>query len=146
MKTKIQTILLSMGVLFGLTLCAEPAGNPEAEVRSCIQAFVKAGDTYDAQAVDAVLNENYRVVMNRLFGSSDIMLIDKATYIEKISTKEWGGDKRKVEILAIAVNGPNATAKVSLVGAQTKVTSIFSLVQDAKGHWTLISDIPVFEK
>ncbi len=116
----------------------------EKSIEACITGFAKAGDLNDVPALSAYLDANYRVVMNRLFGSEEVQVVDKTFYLEKIRTKEWGGDTRTINVEGILINGDSATAKVKLVGEKSTVSSLFLLVKNAEGSWQIVSDTPVF--
>jgi len=63
-------------------------------VEKVIAAFSKAGDDNNAEKLATYLDDNYRIVMNRLFGSTEVSVMPKSVYLDKISSKEFGGDKR----------------------------------------------------
>ncbi|XOV65898.1 MAG: nuclear transport factor 2 family protein [Fluviicola sp.] len=111
-------------------------------IETTVRGFLKAGDQNDAKSIDTFLDDNYRVVMNQLFGSSAVMVISKDVYLSKIESKEWGGDTRKVTIENIQVNGNTASAKVTQVGSKATFISTMILVQHADGQWKLIGDVP----
>ncbi len=140
-----QTILMS---LFGLLLSTTISCAQESEiskVKKTIYEFSKAGDAYDVKALERCLDDNYRVVMNRLFGSQEVNVVPRAVYIEKIKSKEWGGDERKVTIDNLILNGNTASAKVILAGSKTTFVSLIDLVKDGKGQWKLVSDMPLIK-
>lgn len=108
-----------------------------------IQAFANAGDDNDYIQLDKLLDNNYRVVMNRLFGSTDVSIVPKAVYLEKIRSKEWGGDTRILTIEEVLLNNTTASAKVVFEGTKMTFVSILMLVKNADNEWVLISDTPV---
>ena len=134
--------LLSTG-FFGATLYGQQADLKSIE--ATILAFAKAGDQSNAAEVAQYLDDNYRVVMNRLFGSSSVSIVDKAGYLDKIRTKEWGGDNRKVRILNVIINGNTATAQTNLVGTKITFISLFTLIKNADGLWKLVQDMPIIQ-
>ena len=115
----------------------------EKAIKETIIGFSKAGDKNDADKLATYLDDNYRILMNRLFGSSEVSVMTKDIYLEKIRTKEYGGDNRKVEIESILLNGSNASAKVSFVGSKITFVSILILIKDGNNEWKLVSDVPV---
>lgn len=115
----------------------------EKAIRNVIENFAKAGDNNDTSALDRCLDENYRVVMNQLFGSDAVAVIPRSVYLQKIASKEWGGDRREAIIEKISVNGNTAVARVNFKGQKMTFRSLIMLVKDAKGQWKLISDTPV---
>jgi len=116
--------------------------NAMTQLETTIHAFASAADNSDVKALDQLLDVNYRIVMNRLFGSKTASIMDKATYLEKIETKVFGGDKRTVNIRNMNINGTVATAEVEMVGKMT-VVSLLQFIQTADGQWKLVSDMPM---
>lgn len=112
-------------------------------VKKIITAFALAGDRNDAVLLNKQLHDNYRIVMNQLFGSKELAIMDKPTYLEKIRSKEFGGDTRKLIFEKIIINGNTAVAKVIMKGEKSTFHSIISLVKNANNKWKLISDTPV---
>lgn len=140
MKKHLFSILTALMLVVA---CAAHTGKSnEKTIEKTIKAFAAAGDQQNAEKLDDLLSEHYRVVMNQLFGSKDISILNKEAYLGKIRNKEFGGDKRKVGIENLVISGHNASAKVTLSGEKLTMVSILVLVQNAKGDWQLISDTP----
>ncbi|MFS4449707.1 nuclear transport factor 2 family protein [Maribacter sp. 2307UL18-2] len=137
-----RIILMGIFALFMSAGCNAQSSDEKA-IKETIIAFSKAGDKNDADKLATYLDDNYRIIMNRLFGSSDVSVMNKDTYLEKIKTKEYGGDNRKVEIETIVLNGSNASAKVSFIGSKMTFISTIILIKDEKNGWQLVSDVPV---
>lgn len=114
----------------------------EKNIHKVIKLFSKAGDTRDLIALDKVLDDNYRIVMNQLFGSEEISTMDKATYLSMIKSEKFGGDDRRVEIKETLINGKNAVCIVNLWGKAMNVRSTLSLIKDASETWRIVSDTP----
>ncbi len=112
-------------------------------IETILTAYVQAGDRQDPEALDLLLDDEYRVVLNRLFGSEEVTILEKQAYLDKIRSKEFGGDKRTMEIEQLSVYGTSATARVRLRGAQFSSLSFLHVIQDTDGDWRLISDMPV---
>ncbi len=142
MKKLILTAIA--GILFSVNLYSQT--NDMEAVKQTITAFSKAGDTNDVSELEKHLDDNYRVVMNRLFGSTEVAVMPRAAYIEKIRTKEFGGDTRKLTIENIVVNGNTASARVTFAGTKMTFVSLITLVRDNEGAWRLISDVPVIQE
>ena len=115
----------------------------DQSIKKVILAFAKAGDTNNAEDLNIYLDDNYRVVMNRLFGSNDVTVMSRDMYIEKIRSKEFGGDSRTVKFHSITVNGNTASVRVTMTGTKMTFHSILNLIQNKDGQWKLISDMPV---
>lgn len=116
------------------------------DVETLIRAFVNAGDQQDQTAVASLLDENYRTIMNKLFGSEETSLMDKATYLSLLESGKIGGDTREVKIKSIDIVQDNAYVKAELIGKKLKFTSFFLLVKTRSNEWKLISDMPYIEK
>ncbi len=143
MKNPIVFFLISLFVLSFQGLRAQ--SSDEKAIKSLITEFAEAGDQNDAQALDRILDENYRVVMNRLFGSSEVSIMPRSVYLEKIDNGEFGGDKRRVDISRILVNGSNAFVEATLKGKKMTMVSLFACVKDEKGKWKLLTDMPTVQ-
>ena len=137
-----KIILMGIFALF-MTAGCNAQSSDEKAITETIIGFSKAGDKNDADKLATHLDDNYRIVMNRLFGSSEVSVMTKDIYLEKIRTKEYGGDNRKVEIESIVLNGSTASAKVSFVGSKMTFVSILILIKDGNNEWKLVSDVPV---
>jgi Putative lumazine-binding len=137
-----RLILMSVFALFMTAACNAQSADEKA-IKETIIGFSKAGDNSDADKLATYLDGNYRIVMNRLFGSSEVSVMTRDIYLGKIKTKEYGGDNREVEIESIVLNGSTATAKVSFVGSKMTFVSILILVKDENNIWKLIGDMPV---
>lgn len=115
----------------------------EKAIKQVITDFMKAGDQQDVAALEAVLDTHYRVVMNRLFGSSEVAVLPREVYLQKIAAKEFGGDKRKLDFQEFLINGITASVKVKSTGEKMSMVSLLTLVQDDKGSWKIVEDAPV---
>ncbi|MEP4533819.1 MAG: nuclear transport factor 2 family protein [Cyclobacteriaceae bacterium] len=137
----IKSILMT-SLLAGIFACTAQKTSDKEAIESAIVKFAKSGDENDSDKLSEVLDNNYRVVMNQLFGTTVTTTVDRATYLGKIESKEWGGDTRRVNVLMIDVNGNNAVAKVEMKGEKLTMTSYFLLVKDVDGEWKLVTDLP----
>ena len=77
------------------TFFAANAQNKEMKnIEKAIIGFAQAADNSDADKLATYLDDNYRIVMNRMFGSAEIATMNKVDYLENIKTKVFGGDKK----------------------------------------------------
>ena len=83
--------------------------------------------------------------MNRLFGSEVVSVMNKTDYLAKIESKEYGGDKRQVEVKSILINGTTASVNVLFKGEKMTFNSIMIMVKDKNDDWKLISDTPMIQ-
>jgi ketosteroid isomerase-like protein len=138
MKSSILFILLAM---VSMPISQTQPTDMEA-IQLTITAFAKAADQNDAKTLAQYLDPNYRIVMNQLFGSSEVNIMPRAVYLDKIAKKEFGGDDRSLKFENISINGASASAIVLLKGKKMTFRSIFTLVKNAEGKWKLVSDVP----
>lgn len=120
----------------------KPSSPDEQLVRETIISFAKAADVNDDQKLATFLDDNYRIVMNQLFGSDVVAIMPKEVYLEKIRTKEFGGDTRKVEFQSLSMNGMNAVVKVKFAGTKMTFVSLITLVKNKDQEWKIISEVP----
>jgi Putative lumazine-binding len=139
MHTKLFALLLCGGLMS--TSC-EGKSKEVPAVQQVIRLFAEAGDKQDVSSLEGLLDPSYRIVMNQLFGSAEVNVMDRSTYLGKIASKEFGGDKRTVKILSTDILGNTAVVKVVFAGEKLTFTSQIQLVKNAKGEWKLISDTP----
>lgn len=138
------TVLIMLFGLLSLNSYAQDMKDLTS-VKETVNRFVKAGDTHDVAALDKVLHDQYRVSMNQLFGSQELLVWDKATYLKMIKAKKIGGDPRTFEIVGVQLNGKNAIVNVIMESSKTRFNSFFMLVKNADGNWQLLSDFPTIE-
>jgi ketosteroid isomerase-like protein len=138
MKTTILIGLLGLAATVGFSQTTEIDA-----VKKVITAFSLAGDKNDAIELANYLDDNHRLVMNRLFGSKEVSIMTKAVYVEKVRTKEYGGDNRALTIENVVINGTAASAKVIFKGKKNTVIALIQLIKNEKGDWKLVSDIPI---
>tara|TARA_R110000737_G_scaffold351754_1_gene394955 strand:+ start:1124 stop:1534 length:411 start_codon:yes stop_codon:yes gene_type:complete len=112
------------------------------EVKKTIMQFATAADYQDPIILEEVLDANFRVVMNRLFGLEGVTIMPREVYLAKIKNKEFGGDKREVTISNVTINGNTANALVSFKGSKMTFVSTLLLVLTKEGKWKLVADLP----
>ncbi|MBI1192757.1 MAG: DUF4440 domain-containing protein [Bacteroidetes bacterium] len=116
-----------------------------SSVRKTVEAFALAADQSDVDRLDALLHPEFRIAMNRLFGSQDLVLMSKAGYLEKIRAKEFGGTPRTLVMTDVQVKGTTATVSAVFKGSSMSFHSYLTLVQDAGGQWRVVQDVPVLD-
>lgn len=137
-----KSIILATMALFAINNNAQ-ATQPEFEkVSEAIYAFASAADNNNVTELKSVLDDNFRVVMNQLMGSDKVVVLNKETYLQMVSSGKLGGDKREVKINGIDINGNNAVANVVLKGSKFTINSYLLLVKDATGKWLIVNDLP----
>lgn len=119
------------------------AQNEQEKVESAIFQFAQAGDERNIEQLQtSILQEEFKVTINRIFGSDKLTMLSKSAYIQMIKDGKLGGDKRTVEILSLDITKGNAIAKVKLTGSKMTFTSYYLLVKNGEGQWQLLHDLP----
>ena len=100
MNTNISNIMMTV---FGTMVFSIAQGQETGveEVKKTIMQFATAADYQDPIILEEVLDANFRVVMNRLFGLEGVTIMPREVYLAKIKNKEFGGDKREVPSMEI---------------------------------------------
>ena len=137
---KTNAVILALSLFSSLSMAQVP--DEKKKIESAIISFAKFADSQDSKSLDELLDKNFRLVMNQLFGSKEVVIMTREIYLEKISKKEFGGDKREVKIENLIVVGKNASARVQFKGAKMKLVSLIHLVQNSGGEWKLVNDVP----
>lgn len=140
---KTNTVVLVLSLLSTLTLAQTP--DAKKKVESAIANFAKAADDQNTKALNYLLDKNFRLIMNQMFGSTETVVMSREAYLDKIEKKEFGGEKRELKIEAILINGKNASAKVLFKGSKMTFVSLLQLAQDAEGNWKLVNDMPTLQ-
>jgi ketosteroid isomerase-like protein len=138
MKTNLLTLALSLAPL----LLTAQTVDEKKKVEEAIITFGKSADAQDVKALDLVLDKNFRVLMNQMFGNTETVAMYKEMYLDKIGKKEFGGEKREVKIEQVIINGKNASAIVTFKGSKMTFVSLLQLSQDANGKWKIVNDAP----
>lgn len=142
-----KSLFLIMSVFFASNVDLKNANknsDTEAIVKT-VEQFVKNADKRDIKGVDAVLHSNFRAIVNRLFGSEEVSIMDKALYLDLLKQGKIGGDERKIMIESIHFEGNNAFVKATLDGKKSVFHTFIQLVEEVSGEWKIISDMPNIE-
>jgi len=142
---KKNMFLLSM-ILAGIFPATAQNATDLAKIEAVVTTFSNAGDLQDALKLDKILHPQFRAVVNRAFGSSDLSLMDKAIYLQLMKDKKIGGDKREVFLLQTDIGKNIATVKAILQGRELRFTTFISLVKLENGEWQIVGDFPEIEK
>lgn len=125
--------------LLGMSLFTVAVGQTGSDIEKAVISYSRAGDSQNAAILKSLLHDNHRLVWHD--GTKAPFVLDKAGYISKIESKEWGGDNRKVTIEAVeSFDGVNATVKAILDGNKAQMRSMFSLIK-VDGEWKIIEEL-----
>jgi hypothetical protein len=135
--------ILTLTMMTSLTTLAQ---TDKVSIEQVVNQFAKAGDLRDVAKLKDLLHDDFRLAMNRLFGSETVTLLTKPAYLKMVEDGKLGGDSRSVQILSIDITENNAAVKVSLKGKALTFQSYYHLVKNVAGQWQLISDLPFARK
>lgn len=135
-------VLLSIASFCMAAFAGVLTGNDSDQVAAAVKTFVKSADKQDMERMDAILHQEYRTVVNRLFGSDKVSVMDKSTYLSMMKEGKIGGDKRKIEIKEIKIHGNNAMVEATFTGEKLVFETFLQLAKDVSGEWKVISDFP----
>lgn len=116
------------------------------QISQTVQEFSASADIQSPTRMDAILHNDFRVVANQLFGSSEVSLIDKKSYLDLLKAGKVGGDTRQVIIHSITMEGNNAFVSASFTGNTLIFNTFIQLVKSDTGQWTIIGDMPTIKK
>lgn len=144
----IIAVLLSTNLFAQDKIASEPSlftttklnMNNKKEIEKTLKKYLKAGDDNDVQALEDVTHANFRIVLNDK-KEADIKIVDRATYIDLIAKKVFGGTPRKVEIQLLDIFGnTNATVKTKLTSGEVTFYNYYSLLK-VDGKWWVVQDL-----
>lgn len=116
------------------------------QVSEAVHAFAKNADEQDVNAMDKLLHEQFRAIVNQAMGSKEVQIIDKGSYLNLLKAKKLGGDTRSVTILSIDLEAQNALVKARFSGKKRTFITFIQLVANAEREWKIVSDLPVIQK
>ena len=81
----IKKILVLSLFLFGSAAIAQSSKKSRTDIENVIKAFSQAVDSRNSEALEPLLNENFRVVANRFPTDDKTSIINKEVYIQLLS-------------------------------------------------------------
>ncbi len=143
MKT-IYLLLLGLFSVTGTIGQNPKSDNMEQEVKAVITSFQEAIAKRNVESLDQLLNKDFRVMANQFKGMDGTLLLSKEAYLKMMSEGKIGGTMYAVEFHEVLVTGHTAAVDVTFASNEEASMHLYLLlVQDTKGHWTLISDLPL---
>jgi hypothetical protein len=143
--SKFLITALAAFLLAGGGLHAQSGGELRS-IGTAVREFAAFADLQQAEGLERVLHPQFRAVVNRPFGSTEISLMDKATYLQLIRERKIGGDTREVHLLSVDIVNQNATVKAVFEGKALRFVTFISLVRTPEGQWQVIGDMPDISK
>ncbi|WMX14268.1 nuclear transport factor 2 family protein [Aureispira sp. CCB-E] len=138
-------------LLLGTILCLSLTdnygqSNSAKGIVDVVEMFAKSADQQNVTKMKKVLHKDFRALVNRMFGSKDLSVTDKETYLSLLEAKKIGGDDRAVRINSISIQGANAYVHATFVGKKLIFNTYLLLVEQEDGTWQIVNDMPVIEK
>jgi len=136
---------MKTSIVFFFTLTsflAMSQSSDELAIKQLIIKFENATAKQNVDLLDPLLNSEFRVAMNQLFGSTELAIMNRATYVQKIQDKVFGGESREIDILQQSISGNTAMAVVLLKGEKMTIKSMYSMAKNKNGQWQLVQDFP----
>ena len=120
------------------------SANPDLPlIEDAIKRFMRGGDESDTALLDAVLHDQFRVIVNQgVLGAETLRVLDKPAYLKMIADKKYGGVPRSVRIASVSSAGSVAAAEVRTSSVRSDMTSFLHVVKDGDGNWQIIGDTP----
>ncbi|MEL6632246.1 MAG: nuclear transport factor 2 family protein [Bacteroidota bacterium] len=119
------------------TSCAQ---NLEKQISSVVKTFTQGGDSYDLAKLESSLHADYRMVWHD-GQNAQAFIADKTTFVDKVKSKEWGGDSRKVRIEEVhIISEANAYVKATLKGDKADFFSHYTLI-NSEGKWQIVHEL-----
>ncbi|MEM6696989.1 MAG: nuclear transport factor 2 family protein [Bacteroidota bacterium] len=143
-----KSLFLIMSVFFASNSNLDTV-EKDADMNAVIEAveqFVESADQRNVEQMDVIMHSNFRAIVNRLFGSEEVSIMDKALYLDLLKQGKIGGDDRTITIESIHFEGNNALVKASFEGKELVFHTFMQLVRETSGDWKIISDMPNIEK
>ena len=115
----------------------------KAQIKTVIEAFVKAGEERNINSYDSILHPNFRVVANHYPSPDKTTFLNKETYIDLIKKKVIGGTKFNLIFKDISLVEHSATVQIQLAASKGGQIITFLLIKNAQQQWQIVSDMAV---
>ncbi|MFK7934629.1 MAG: nuclear transport factor 2 family protein [Saprospiraceae bacterium] len=116
-----------------------------SKISEVIHTFSMAVDQRQVKAADGVLHADFRALVNQFMGSDGVTVLPKSAYLDMLKQEKIGGDQRQVKVHSINLTNNVAVARVTFTGKELVFHTFIQLVEDKKGNWLIISDMPNVE-
>lgn len=135
------TTMISVMAIRADGLLGQPTAPPQRAVRQTVTAYIEATDDQNPARLDSVLHPNYQTVWNRFYGDS-ALVFNREQYRYHVKRDDIGGVPRTIQFDAIRIVENIAQVIVILESRGLTYTCFISLIQDTKGHWWVVGDLP----
>ncbi|BDS15528.1 nuclear transport factor 2 family protein [Aureispira anguillae] len=139
-----KNLLLGSILCFAISVDSAVANtNPIKAIVEAVENFASNADQQNVAKMEKTLHKDFRAVLNQLFGSKEVSITNKESYLELLKAKKIGGDTRIVTINSVDIQGKNAFVKATFKGKKLNFNTYLLLVEEEKGLWKIISDTPL---
>ncbi|MEM9887118.1 MAG: nuclear transport factor 2 family protein [Bacteroidota bacterium] len=121
-------------------------GDDTEAIIQAVELFSDSADKRNVKAMETIMHADFRAIVNRVFGSAEVSIMDKSLYLDLLKQGKLGGEEREVTIESIHLEGHNALVKATLEGKELRFITFMQLVKATSGEWKVISDMPNIEK
>lgn len=133
--------------LFGLALLGSlnlSFAQETAQIQEVVERYNQGGANNDIAQLEPILADHFRVVLNDTKEGA-IKVLDRATYLDLINKKIFGGEDRILDFSSIDQQGAiTATVRVSQKGGSNNFRNYLSLVHH-QGQWQLVQALVYIE-
>ena len=141
-----KNIILTTAISFFAFSATFAQNMEEQKVQEAVTTFCKSADQRNITNMDNIMDENFMVIGNGLFGSKEVSITNKETYLQLLKDQKIGGDSRKVTFIATDINDNNAVVKAEFDGSEYIFTTYIQLAKNEQGLWKIVSDMPQIKK
>ena len=140
--------LLCAAILVALAACSRTHAAASAdshsarEVESVVQAFYRAADRQDLEALDSLLHPEFRLVVTR--PDMEAQVVDKQEFLVLMMTNLIGGRVRTIDGIEVRASGDRALAHVTLEGPSAAFDAMQTYVKDGS-RWTLLHSLTQYD-
>lgn len=118
--------------------------DPIDAVKKIVLKHLDGSAHRDIAKMDAVLQDNFRIVVNDV-NKGAVMALDKKTMLGLYEQGKFGGEVKEIDIISVDVqDNLNAVVKVKETGKKAIFHEYFTLVQIG-GEWKIIGELAYLE-
>jgi hypothetical protein len=120
----------------GLTAGVALGDGAKHDVENVVRQYARAADARDAETMDKVLHDKFRVVASM---GGKLVALEKTDYVGSLKAGKIGGEPREVRIDTVALSGDYAFADVTLTGKERTFRDHLVLYREASG-WRILQN------
>lgn len=114
------------------------------QIKDKVVQFANAIELRDANQLEKLLHENFRVVANQYPTEDKLSILSKEVYLSLINSNKIGGTKYNVKFDYVSVENHSATVITKFQGDKSNMYLTLLLIQSG-GEWQIIEDMALIE-